>query len=44
MKPFQRDKSQTFQALINDYQYILTLCLRKLRKFEEADKLYLSNA
>ena len=42
--PFHRDKSKSFQANINDYEYILALCLRKLRKFKEAGKLYLSNS
>ena len=43
-EPFYRDKSQSFRAKINDYKYILTLCLRKLRQFKEAGEMYLSNA
>ena len=44
VQPFYREESKSYRATINDYNYILSLCLRKLRLFQEAGKLYLSNS
>ena len=44
VQPFYREESKSFRATINDYNYMLSLCLRKLRLFQEAGKLYLSNS
>lgn len=44
VQPFYRETSKSFRATINDYNYFLSLCLRKLRLFKEAGQLYLSNS
>ena len=44
MLPYDRDKSTSLQAKINDYNYYLSMCLRKLQKFKEAGQLYLANS
>ena len=33
VQPFYREDSKSFRATINDYNYILSLCLRKKRNF-----------
>ena len=43
MKPWHRGTSTSLTAKINDCKHLLAMCLRKLERFEEAQKLYVKN-
>ena len=43
IKPWERGSSTTCTAKINDCKHMLAMCLRKLRRFDEAQTLYVKN-
>ena len=43
VEPWDRGESITSTATINDCKHMLAMCLRKLKRFDEAQKLYVSN-
>ena len=43
VEPWDRSKSKTYSAIINDCKHMLAMCLRKLGNFEEAQNLYVDN-
>lgn len=43
VEPWDRGKSTTCTAIVNDCKHMLAMCLRKLQNFEEAQTLYVKN-